>query len=107
MTASSAGALIAGILFWPRQGQARSWKVSGANGISGSQVGSQRGQSLGDTRPHPAIIVAGEWHIRRCRAMSGDGRGVLWEQEAASSNLAIPTSSEHMSILVKIVCGPR
>ena len=30
---------------------------------------------------------------------------MLWEQEAAGSNPAIPTSSEHMWILVKIVCG--
>ena len=29
----------------------------------------------------------------------------LWEQEAAGSNPAIPTSSEYMSILVKIVFG--
>jgi hypothetical protein len=28
---------------------------------------------------------------------------VLWEQEAASSNLAIPTRSEYIPILVKIV----
>jgi len=34
----------------PSQGQARSWKVSGANGTSGSQVGSQHGQASGDTR---------------------------------------------------------
>ena len=29
----------------------------------------------------------------------------LWEQEAASLNLAIPTSSEYMPILVEIVHG--
>ena len=39
---------------------------------------------------------------RRRRATGGC---VLWEQEAASSNLAIPTRSEYMSILVKIVYG--
>jgi hypothetical protein len=61
-------------------------------------LGAKLGANSGRHLPTPG-------HIRRCQAMSGDGRGVLWEQEAASSNLAIPTRSEHMWILVKIVCG--
>jgi hypothetical protein len=108
MTASSAGALYrCDLVLACARGQARSWEVSGANGISGSQVGSQQGPTSSDTRLRSAIIDAGQRCIGRCQATSGDGGDVLWEQEAASSNLAIPTSSEYMSILVKIVCGPR
>jgi len=32
---------------------------------------------------------------------------VLWEQEAAGSNPAIPTSSEHMSILMRLGMGAK
>jgi len=48
---------------------------------------------------------AGERHVSRCQATSGDDEDVLREHEAAGSNPAIPTSSEYMSILVKIVFG--
>jgi len=95
------------ILFRPERGLVRASKVSDANEISGSQVGSQQGQMSGDARPRPPIANAGEQPSGRCQATLGDCGDVLWEQEAASSNLAIPTSSEHMWILLKIVCGGR
>jgi hypothetical protein len=37
------------------------------------------------------MITPGEPHIRRHGATSGDGAELIWEQEAAGSNPAIPT----------------
>jgi hypothetical protein len=101
------GLAVASLLRLEAAGRSGRSKVSGAKEIAGSQVGSQRGATLGDTRPRPAIIGGGERHIRRCQATSGDGGDVLWEQEAAGSNPAIPTYlcwSGRMQILLKIVC---
>ena len=85
----------------------RASNISGANELAGSQVGSQGGPTSGDARPRPAIIGAGGCHARPCQATPGDGGDVLWEQEAAGSNPAIPTSSEHMSILVALILGAK
>ena len=57
----------------------------------GSQSGSQRAQPSGDVRRRPATITPGERHIGRRRATSGDWVELIWEQEAAGSNPAIPT----------------
>jgi hypothetical protein len=71
----------------------------------GSQSGSHHAQPLSHIRRRRANVGAGERPVRRRRATSSDGRELIWEQEAASSNLAIPTRSEYMPILVKIGCG--
>jgi hypothetical protein len=57
----------------------------------GSQSGSQRAQSLGHVRRRHAILVAGDSHAGRHRATSGVRVELIWEQEAAGSNPAIPT----------------
>jgi hypothetical protein len=56
-----------------------------------SQSGSQRAQPSGDAERRPATITPGEPHIRRHRATSGDWAQLIWEQEVAGSNPAIPT----------------
>ena len=60
----------------------------------GSQSGSQRAQSSGDARRRPATIDPGERHIGPREATSGDRLELIWEQEAAGSNPAIPTRPE-------------
>jgi hypothetical protein len=47
----------------------------------------------------------GTQHVKSDEAELADLVTWLWEQEAASSNLAIPTRSGYMPSLVKIVCG--
>jgi hypothetical protein len=59
--------------------------------LGGSQSGSQRAQPSGDTRRRPATITPDERHAGRRRATSGDWAGLIWEQEVAGSNPAIPT----------------
>jgi len=58
----------------------------------GSQSGSQRAQPLSHVRRCQASVVPGERHARRCRASSGVWLVLIWEQEAAGSNPAIPTA---------------
>src|SRR5262245_50416893 len=41
----------------------------------------------------------GQWTGRTPPDLSAVGLNLIWEQEAAGSNPAIPTRSEHMSIL--------
>jgi hypothetical protein len=69
--------------------------ISHANGIPGSQVGSQWPPTPSDVWPWLAIVIARQDHTGRHRAMSGDPSDLIWEQEAAGSNPAIPTRSEH------------
>ena len=45
-------------------------------------------------RQRQAIVVAGERHAGRRRATWGGWVELIWEQEAAGSNPAIPTRSE-------------
>src|SRR5262249_575 len=70
-----------------------------ANGILGSQVGSQWGPVPSHVQRWLAIILAAQRHTKRHQATSADYLVLIWEQEAAGSNPAIPTRSEHMSIL--------
>ena len=72
--------------------------VSLANGFAGSQVGSQRGQAPGDTRPHPATVIAGSRHAWRHLAPPGDGPGLYGMQEVRGSN---PLSSTIFRVLVR------
>ena len=57
----------------------------------GSQCGSQRAQTLSYVRRRQTNVVLGEGYARRCQATSGGWVGLIWEQEAAGSNPAIPT----------------
>jgi hypothetical protein len=59
--------------------------------LGGSQSGSQRAQPSGDAERRPATVTPGERHVGRHQATSGDGAGLIWEQEVAGSNPAIPT----------------
>jgi hypothetical protein len=68
--------------------------------LGGSQSGSQRAQPSGGTERRPATITPGERHVRRHRATSGDWAGLIWEQEAAGSNPAIPTIFRICDLLV-------
>jgi hypothetical protein len=65
----------------------------------GSQCGSQRAQTLSYIRRRQANVVLGEGYARRCQATSGGWVGLIWEQEAAGSNPAIPTDQSHYSKL--------
>ena len=57
----------------------------------GSQGGSQHAQSSGHAGRRPASIAPGKRHTGRHGAPSGDWVELIWEQEAAGSNPAIPT----------------
>ena len=59
--------------------------------LGGSQSGSQRAQPSGDAERRPATITPGECHIGRREPTSGDWAELIWEQEVAGSNPAIPT----------------
>jgi len=54
-------------------GRIMSWypKVSPANKIPGSRMGSQRPQARGDTGPRPAIHARAAWHVGPCPAPPG------------------------------------
>ena len=79
--------------------------VSLAQGFVGSQVGSQRRQAPGDTRPHPATVIAGSWHAGPRSALSGDEPGLYGMQEVRGSNPLSSTlfrGQRHISILEMI-----
>ena len=67
-------------------------------GADGSQSGSQRAQSSGDAGRRPACIAPGGRHTERHGAASGDRLELIWEQEAAGSNPAIPTAFSEYAI---------
>jgi len=73
--------------------------ISQANGFAGSHVGSQQSPTLSNTRRQRAVIVAAHTYAGQHLAPTGDPTDLIWEQEAAGSNPAIPTRSEHMLIL--------
>jgi hypothetical protein len=60
---------------------------------SASQSGSRRPQALSYVKRRPASVVPGEGHIGRRLATSGGWVELIWEQEAAGSNPAIPTTT--------------
>ena len=59
----------------------------------------QRRQVPGHVRRRPASVVAGERHARRRRTTWGGWRELIWDQEVAGSNPAIPTGSSYFSRL--------
>ena len=63
----------------------------------GSQSGSQRAQSLGHVRRRAACIVSDGPDIERHGATSSARMELIWEQEAAGSNPAIPTGHRYFS----------
>jgi hypothetical protein len=75
--------------------------------LGGSQSGSQRAQPSGDAERRPATITPGERHIGRHRATSGDWAELIWEQEVAGSNPAIPTIFRicHLSVGANLVAS--
>jgi hypothetical protein len=75
--------------------------------LGGSQSGSQRAQPSGDAERRPATITPGGWHAGRHRATSGDWAGLIWEQEAAGSNPAIPTIFRICWLLVGAKSGSQ
>ena len=70
---------------WPEPSARRQFGV-------GAKVGgpSQRAQLSGLIRRRLANVVPGRWCFGRHRATPGDGLVLIWEQEAAGSNPAIP-----------------
>jgi len=48
-----------------------------------------------------------QWTDRAPPDIPAGGLDLIWEQEAAGSNPAIPTSSEHMSILMRLGMGAK
>jgi hypothetical protein len=60
-------------------------------GSGGSQSGSQRPQIPGHVRPCPATVIAGKRYAGRRWARCSVWMVLIWEQEAAGSNPAIPT----------------
>jgi len=84
------------------------WSKTGEGHVTpGSQSGSQRPQILSYVRRRPASVVPGEGHTRRLLATTGDGISLIWEQEAAGSNPAIPTRSETFIECVGDIGGRR
>ena len=77
-------------------------KAGSRAALGGSQSGSQRAQSSGDAERRPATIAPGERHTGRHRATSGDWAELLWEQEVAGSNPAIPTIFRICCLLVGV-----
>jgi hypothetical protein len=48
-----------------------------------------------------------QWTDRTPPDLSADGLDLIWEQEAAGSNPAIPTRLEHMLILARSIHGSQ
>ena len=72
----------------------------------GASQGSQWRQTQGNIGPRRATITAARSRLWLSRATPGYGSDLIWEQEAAGSNPAIPTRSEHMSILARFAWEP-
>ena len=60
--------------------------------MTGSQSGSQHAQTRSGLRLRLATVTAGRHHVGRREATSGGSRELIWEQDAAGSNPAIPTA---------------
>jgi hypothetical protein len=72
----------------------------------GSQGGSHHAQPPGHIRRRRASVCAGERLAGRRRTTSSNRRELIWEQEAAGSNPAIPTDHVYFSNIVSR-CGSR
>jgi hypothetical protein len=62
-------------------------------GLAGSQLGSQRPQTPGDTEPHQTRDLAGKRPARLRGATSGDGPALIHTEEVTGSIPVSPTSS--------------
>ena len=81
--------------------------LSKANEISGSQTGSQRRQTPGDTRRRLATINPASWHFRRRQATPRDSKIASYKRGVAGSNPA-PTRSEGcLCFLARVGPGQR
>ena len=68
--------------------------ISKTNEIPGSQTGSQRRQTPGDIRRHPATISPDSWVFRRQWVTSRDGRIAPYKRGVTGSNPVAPTRQD-------------
>ena len=92
----------AGASWPPSLGQPATRSADGGLGaavFAGSQVGSQRQQTSGDTQPQLAAIAAAKQPVRPQPAPSRDGQSVPSKQRVAGSNPARRAGQRHITIL--------
>ena len=80
------------------------WPISNAGNAAsgGSQSGSQHAPASGHANRRLTSVVPGERHTGQPLATSGGWRELIWEQEVAGSNPAIPTGTRYFSNLLSI-----
>src|SRR5260370_34346710 len=76
-----------------------------AHEVPGSQRGSQRSQTPGDTGRRPATISPVSWHFRRRRATSRDGSVASYKRGGTGSNPVAPTKVLQLDGLFETLIG--